>query len=106
VAVDYEAVTERCRQYAEDVRRAMPLDRAVLFGSYAKGTADPQSDVDIRFFLGSYGGRRRLDILFDLFVMKRSYEDTDFEPIVFETSELENDNPFVKEILRTGKDIL
>ena len=28
-----------------------------------------------------------------------------FEPIVFETSEIENDNPFVKEILRTGKDI-
>jgi len=25
---------------------------------------------------------------------------------VFETSELDNDNPFVKEILRTGREIL
>jgi predicted nucleotidyltransferase len=105
VAVDFEAVTQACRQYAEDVRRAMPVDKAVLFGSYAKGTADPLSDVDICFFLENYGGKRRLDIMVDLLgIVHRC--DAYFEPIVFETSELENDNPFVKEILRTGKDIL
>jgi predicted nucleotidyltransferase len=105
MVVDFEAVTNVCRQYAEDVRRAMPLDKAVLFGSYAKGTADPQSDVDICFFLDNYGGKRRMDIIVDLLGLAHRY-DAYFEPIVFETSELENDNPFVKEILRTGKDIL
>jgi len=34
------------------------------------------------------------------------YKGVYFEPIVFGTSELKNDNPFVKEILRTGKEIL
>jgi predicted nucleotidyltransferase len=106
MAVDIEAVTELCRQYAEDVRRAMPVDRAVLFGSYAKGTADEGSDIDLCFFLDSYNGRRRIDIMFDLFKMVRGYKRVPFEPIVFETSEIENDNPFVKEILRTGRDIL
>jgi predicted nucleotidyltransferase len=84
----------------------MPVDKAVLFGSYAKGTADEGSDIDVCFFLDSYGGRRRMDIMVDLFKLKRGYKPVPFEPVVFETSEIENDNPFVKEILRTGKDIL
>jgi len=106
VAVDFEAVTQVCRQYADDVRRAMPVDKVMLFGSYAKGTADERSDIDICFFLDNYGGKRRMDILKDLLVMTYGYKDAFFEPIVFETSELQNDNPFVKEILRTGKEIL
>ena len=30
----------------------------------------------------------------------------DFEAIVFETNEMQNDNPFIREILATGKEIL
>ncbi|MDR2561940.1 MAG: nucleotidyltransferase domain-containing protein [Holophagales bacterium] len=106
MAVDFEAVTRLCRQYAEDVRRKMPVDKVMLFGSYAKGMADELSDIDICFFLDSYGGKRRVDVIKDLLVLMRGYKGAYFEPIVFETSELGNDNPFVKEILRTGKEIL
>jgi len=106
MAVDFEAVTERCRQYADNVRRSLPVGKVVLFGSYAKGTATPQSDVDICFFLDTYGGKRRTEVMEDLLWLMNGYDETYFEPIVFETSELENDNPFVKEILRTGKEIL
>jgi predicted nucleotidyltransferase len=106
MAVDFEAVTEICRQYADDVRRAMPVDKVMLFGAYAKGTATPQSDIDICFFLDNYGGKRRLDIIVDLLGLTDPYKRAPFEPIAFETSELENDNPFVKEILRTGREIL
>jgi predicted nucleotidyltransferase len=105
MAVDFEAVTQVCRQYADDVRRAMLVDKAVLFGSYAKGTADEMSDIDICFFLENYGGKERFDIMMELFGISHSYKGAFFEPIVFETSEIENDNPFVKEILRTGKEI-
>jgi predicted nucleotidyltransferase len=95
MAVGFEAVTHVCRQYAEDVSCAMPLDKVVLFGSYAKGVADQQSDVDICFFLDNYGGKRRMDIIVDLLGLAHRY-DAYFEPIVFETSDIENDNPFVK----------
>ena len=105
MAVDFEAVTQLCKQYADNVRRHMPVGKVVLFGSYAKGTANEHSDVDICFFLDSFQGRRRLDILKDLFVLMRGYDDADFEPTVFETSDMENDNPFVKEVLRTGREI-
>jgi predicted nucleotidyltransferase len=106
MAVDFEAVNQVCRQYADDVRHAYPVDKVMLFGSYAKGTADEMSDIDICFFLDNYGGKRRMDILKDLLVLTYGYKDAFFEPLVFETSELENDNPFVKEILRTGREIL
>jgi predicted nucleotidyltransferase len=109
MAIDFEAVTQLCRQYADDVRRAMPVDKVMLFGSYAKGTANEQSDIDICFFLNSYGDKRRMDILEDLLWLRRSYKRykcVPFEPIAFETSEFDNDNPFVKEILRTGREIL
>ena len=106
MAVDFEAVTQVCRQYANDVRHAMPVGKVMLFGSYAKGTADERSDIDICFFLDSYGGRGRFEIMKDLFWLTHRYKGAFFEPIVFETSELENDNPFVKEILRTGREIL
>jgi predicted nucleotidyltransferase len=106
MAVDLEAVTELCRQYADDVRHAYPVDKAVLFGSYAKGTADERSDIDMCFFLDNYCGKRRMDIMVELFGLTRRYKRVPFEPLVFETSELDNDNPFVKEILRTGREIL
>jgi len=106
MAVDFEAVMQASKSYADDVRRAMPVDRVVLFGSYAKGTADKCSDIDICFFLDNYGGKRRVDIIGDLLRISSDYLDAFFEPIAFPTSEIYNDNPFVKEILRTGKEIL
>jgi len=106
MAVDFEAVMRVSKNYADDVRRVMPVDRVVLFGSYAKGTADRLSDIDICFFLDNYGGKRRVDIIGDLLRLSSDYLDAFFEPITFQTSEIYNDNPFVKEILRTGKEIL
>jgi predicted nucleotidyltransferase len=106
MAADVEAITQVCRQYADDVRRVMPVDKVMLFGSHAKGTADEMSVIDICFFLDNYGSKRRMDVIKDLLVLRRGYKRVPFEPIVFETSELDNDNPFVKEILRTGKEIL
>jgi hypothetical protein len=35
----------------------------------------------------------------------RGYKGVFFEPIVFPTAEIQNDNPFVKEILCTGVEI-
>ena len=63
MAVDFEAVNRIARDYAEDVSRELPVDRALLFGSYAKGYANEQSDIDICFFLKDYNGKRRVDLL-------------------------------------------
>jgi len=107
MAVDFEAVNRIARDYARDVSRELPIDKAVLFGSFAKGYATEQSDVDICFFLKNYNGKRRLDIIVQIMGINREkYCRVGFGPIVFESSEIYNDNPFVKEILATGKDLL
>ncbi|MDR2671523.1 MAG: nucleotidyltransferase domain-containing protein [Oscillospiraceae bacterium] len=104
MAANYETVKNAAIRYADDVRRVMPIDKAVLFGSYAKGTADDGSDVDVCFFLPTFGERRRIDIIGDLIGMTRD-RIVPFEPIAFTTSEIERGNPFVKEVLSTGVEI-
>jgi predicted nucleotidyltransferase len=105
MAVDFETMNRIARSYANDVRKEMPVDKAILFGSYAKGTATEFSDVDVCFFLRDYGGKDRLDIMFQLLKISRKYPGVFFEPLAFATSEIERGNPFVREILRTGQEI-
>jgi len=107
VAVDFEAVNRIARDYAADVGRELPIEKAVLFGSYAKETATELSDVDICFFLKSYNGKRKVDLVAQILgIGGEKYYQVGFEPIVFETAEIQNDNPFVREILATGKELL
>ena len=105
MAVDIEAVKKLVESYAKDVGNVFPVDKVVLYGSYAKGTADELSDIDICFFISNFGDNRRVDILRELLGLMRKYKKIPFEPIVFPTKEIQNDNPFVKEILRTGIEI-
>ena len=106
MALNPETVIQVSKRFADDVRRVLPVNKVMLFGSYAKGTADKCSDVDICFFLDNFGGKQRVDIIGDLLRLTSGYKGVFFEPIAFPTSELFNDNPFVKEIMRTGKEII
>ncbi|MDR3288242.1 MAG: nucleotidyltransferase domain-containing protein [Peptococcaceae bacterium] len=93
------------KSYTDSVRSVLPVDRAYIFGSHAKKTATECSDVDVCFFLQNFGGKRRVDIIKELLKLTNGYDDVGFEPLAFPSSELENGNPFVKEILRTGREI-
>ncbi|MCL2142977.1 MAG: nucleotidyltransferase domain-containing protein [Methanomassiliicoccaceae archaeon] len=104
MAADIDAIMEEAGRYADEVRQRFPVDRAYLFGSYAKGTADEKSDVDICFFLRDYGNMKRIDVGIILLSIASDYK-AYFEPLVFETSEIGMNNPFVNEILHTGIEI-
>jgi predicted nucleotidyltransferase len=106
MAADIETVIDAVNSYVADVKNAMPIDRVFLFGSYAKGTATEYSDVDLCFFSRSFEEQYSIDVLARLLGMTHKYMNVFIEPHVFPTSELENDNPFVKEILRTGREIV
>jgi len=106
MAVDPETVTTIVQRYIADLKKAMPIDKVYLYGSYAKGNPHETSDVDICFFSHAFESQRPLDILTELFYLKIKYDkDLLIEPNAFPSSELYNDNPFVKEILRTGREI-
>jgi predicted nucleotidyltransferase len=106
MAFDIKEMTQAARDFAADVKQVMPVDRAVLFGSCAKGYATKLSDVDICFFLNDYNGKERYEVIAELLGLGGKYRGVPFEPIVFETSEIHNDNPFVREILSTGVELL
>jgi len=106
MAADIETVTAIIQQYIADVEKVMPIDKVYLYGSYAKGIHRENSDVDLCFFSRAFESRHSLDVLTELFYLKTKYDkDILIEPKAFPTSELFNDNPFVKEVLRTGWEI-
>ena len=86
MATDFETVRKQAENYASDVSGVFPVDKVVLFGSYAKGTADEQSDIGVCFFLSNFGNKRRIDIIKELLGLMRKYS---FEPTVFPTSEIQ-----------------
>ena len=103
MAVDFEALNRIARDYAAEVSRELPVEKAVLFGSCAKETATELSDVDICFFLKSYDGKRKVDLVAHIpGIGGDKYSHVGFELIVFETVEIQRDNPFIREILATG----
>ena len=103
MAINNEAVSEAIEAYVTDVKNAMPIDMVYLFGSYAKGAADEHSDIDLCFFSENFENQDTMEVVKLLYRMTRPYKGMDIQPCVFARSDLETDNPFVKEILRTGK---
>jgi predicted nucleotidyltransferase len=50
MVVDTETLNKSITDYINDVRKDMPIDKAYLFGSYAKGNPEEWSDIGICFF--------------------------------------------------------
>jgi len=93
------------KEYISDVNKHVKIDRAFLFGSYAKGNYSHHSDLDIAIFSDSFKGQSFVDAVSFLFSLARKYKDVCIEPVAFTASEIREDNPFVKEIISTGKEI-
>jgi predicted nucleotidyltransferase len=106
MVVDNADVNRAIACYVADVKKAMNIDKVYLYGSYAKGTHHASSDVDLCFFSSDFENQRSVDVLARLIGMTRGYGDIDIEPRAFPTSAIGEDNPFVKEVIRTGKEIL
>jgi len=105
MAFSAETVNQILTSYVADVKNVFPVEKAYLYGSFAKGTQTEYSDVDVCFFLPTFGSKRSVDIVIALLTIAGQYPDLDIEPRVFQTSEIDRGNPFVKEILRTGYEI-
>jgi len=76
------------------------IEKAFLFGSYAKGTNHEYSDIDIAVVSDDFQGIR----FYDNEKLSRSKVDTsiDLETHPYRPEDFNEDNPFVKEILETG----
>lgn len=106
MAADFEAVENMVKSYVADVKKIFPIEKAYIYGSYAKGSATEHSDVDICFFSDCFNNRKSVDVICDLLFIARKYPEYDIEPRAFPMSEITRGNPFVKEVLRTGYEVI
>jgi predicted nucleotidyltransferase len=49
--IDDSGARQAARRFVEQVSHIFPMTRAMLFGSYARASASPTSDVDVAVFL-------------------------------------------------------
>ena len=79
------------------------IQKAYIFGSYAKGNYDDNSDIDLAIILKNL--KNGFNIQVDLMKIRRKF-DTRIEPHPFDEKDFNSSNPLVNEILRTGIKVL
>jgi len=88
------------KEYIEELERnKIPIEKAILFGSYAKGHAMEESDIDVALvsevFSGiglKIGGKSSLE----------KEIDSRIEPLPFKPEDFENGGILAEEIKKTG----
>ncbi|MDL2289107.1 nucleotidyltransferase domain-containing protein [Oscillospiraceae bacterium OttesenSCG-928-F05] len=88
------------KAYAGVLNEKLNVIGVYLFGSFAKGTAGEDSDIDIAVVSDSFTGDP-IDDRSYLLVLKYDV-DLRIEPHPFLPEDFTEDNPFAREILRTG----
>jgi uncharacterized protein len=93
-----QSVIETVRDYALLVRARYPVKRILLYGSFARGTARPDSDIDVAVVLDG----EPADVLQTEAELCRLGMDVDvrIEPII--VNELHDPSGFYEEISRYG----
>ncbi|MCL4514292.1 MAG: nucleotidyltransferase domain-containing protein [Firmicutes bacterium] len=93
-------IREIARKYADVLRREINLLGLYVYGSYARGEQDQDSDIDIAVVADDFTG----DMVEDTFrLMKlRRQVDTRIEPHPFRQSDFTEKNPMAREVMRTG----
>jgi uncharacterized protein len=89
-------------EYASAVKSRYDYVKIILFGSYAKGNYNEDSDIDIAVILKDF--TNLIDIQVDLMRLRRKI-DSRIEPHPFREKDFEITNPIVNEIVKYGQDI-
>ncbi|MEW6418828.1 MAG: nucleotidyltransferase domain-containing protein [Nitrospirota bacterium] len=105
MAIGTDSIIDAVRRYIDELEKnQIHIQEAVIFGSYAKGIARPESDIDVALISDAFTGdrfedRRRI-------VPLRRKIDSRIEPIPFKPEDFNNGGTLVDEIKGTGVIIL
>jgi predicted nucleotidyltransferase len=100
--VDKTDALNIAQKYAGAVKANYNNIRIILFGSYAKGNFNDDSDIDIAVIFKDYS--TSIDMQLELMRLRRKI-DSRIEPHPFRESEFELSNPIVNEIIKYGQEI-
>jgi predicted nucleotidyltransferase len=89
-------------EYATAIKTKFDQAKIILFGSYAKGNFNADSDIDIAVILKDY---KSIDVIqLELMRLRRKI-DSRIEPHPFREKDFNLSNPLVNEILKYGQHI-
>ncbi|MEI6435987.1 MAG: nucleotidyltransferase domain-containing protein [Bacteroidota bacterium] len=91
------------RRYVDSINQKYQVENAILFGSFAKGTNHPDSDIDVAIIFNSVDDM--IDMQIELMQM-RSDDDLLIEPHPFKKADFLATNPIVAEIMKNGIEII
>lgn len=91
------------RYYTILLNAGFPLERVILFGSFARNKQKVYSDIDVAVVLKNYSNDRFLTRL-ELMKYSREFEEV-IEPHPFLTTEFDEPDPFIIDILENGIEV-
>jgi uncharacterized protein len=101
-----KAINKTITDYVKLIRQEYPdFESVYVFGSYARGNSNQDSDIDLALIFRDLDDLKRFDIQVQLMLLA-SQIDTRIEPHPISLNDFYSDNPFVVEIKRTGFEIL
>ncbi|MBQ9426080.1 MAG: nucleotidyltransferase domain-containing protein [Paludibacteraceae bacterium] len=97
-ALKYDEAINLVRQYKQVIAHRFEQEpRVMLFGSYSKGYANPDSDIDVAVIVPTYGDRK-------LEISRELWSDTRGISFLIEPVLMADDrpSPLYDEVMRTG----
>ncbi len=93
-------IDEIVKRYAELLKQELNIAGIYLYGSYINGSFSENSDIDIAVVSCDFTGDLVSDMLRLMRIRRRV--DNRIEPHPFTIEEFNEENPFVKEIIRNS----
>lgn len=100
-----ENIKDIVEDYLDELSSEIKIDKAILFGSYAKGNYGSDSDIDLAIFSDSFKDTDRIESLKYLLKKARKYRGVDLQPISFTREDYEDRLGIVDELLKTGIEV-
>jgi len=97
-----DSAIELVKRYIQELKRNnIPVQEAIIFGSYAEGNPKEESDIDVALISTAFTGDRFEDRR--KIVPLRRNIDNRIEPIPFRPEDFYEGGNFADEIRKTGK---
>lgn len=97
--MDKKEVIEKLKKYTNLLKQYFPIKSVILFGSYSRGNAREDSDIDVAVVIKNLDKDPLLSEA-ELFKLRRQI-DSRIEPVLFEDGQ-KDPSGFFQNILETG----
>lgn len=100
-SINNKLIMEIVQKYVDKICENYKIEAIILFGSYAKGTNNENSDIDIAIITDDFENDI-FDEELNLMKLRRKI-DTRIEPHLIRIKDYKNaETPFIKEVIDTG----